>query len=302
MMIPTTPRIRVISDNDFAGDPDGLFQLAHLMLSRTVETPLVIGSHFVSMRESGPGIDFAERSADAARELLSIMGLTTPVIAGSSGPLSTVDGPSPAARSIVAEARRSDTDLPLYVVLGGSLTELAAALRLAPDIADRLTAVWIGGPEYDDPGFVEQSPEYNINLDATAAAEVFASAVPLWQVPRDAYRQCLVSVHELEERVRPFGPLGSHLAGAVDALAARGIGVTGTYCLGDSPLVLLTALQSGFDPDPASSDYGWRPAPAVLEDGSYGPPVEGARPIRVFTRLDVRLLLEDFFAVLRRAQ
>jgi hypothetical protein len=27
------PRMRVIVDNDFSGDPDGLFQMAHLLLS-----------------------------------------------------------------------------------------------------------------------------------------------------------------------------------------------------------------------------------------------------------------------------
>lgn len=31
------PRLRVIVDNDFSGDPDGLFQLAHQLLSHSVE-------------------------------------------------------------------------------------------------------------------------------------------------------------------------------------------------------------------------------------------------------------------------
>ena len=40
-----TARMRVIVDNDFGGDPDGLFQLTHLLLSPSVEiraiTPLI---------------------------------------------------------------------------------------------------------------------------------------------------------------------------------------------------------------------------------------------------------------------
>ena len=39
------PRIRVIIDNDFGGDPDGLFQLTHAMLSPSIEVRAVIGSH-----------------------------------------------------------------------------------------------------------------------------------------------------------------------------------------------------------------------------------------------------------------
>jgi purine nucleosidase len=42
---PGGPRLRVISDNDYAGDPDGLFQLAHHVLSPSVDVRAVIGSH-----------------------------------------------------------------------------------------------------------------------------------------------------------------------------------------------------------------------------------------------------------------
>jgi hypothetical protein len=39
------PRIRLILDNDYAGDPDGLFQLAHHLLSPSADIRLVVGSH-----------------------------------------------------------------------------------------------------------------------------------------------------------------------------------------------------------------------------------------------------------------
>src|SRR3712207_8005339 len=70
--------------------------------------------------------------------------------------------------------------------------------------ADRLTAVWIGGPEYPDlapppPG--ASGMEYNLRIDVTAAQVVFNdSTIPLWQVPRNVYRQCLVSMTELLHR------------------------------------------------------------------------------------------------------
>lgn len=38
------PRIRVIIDNDFGGDPDGLFQLVHHILSPSVQIKGIIGS------------------------------------------------------------------------------------------------------------------------------------------------------------------------------------------------------------------------------------------------------------------
>jgi hypothetical protein len=48
-----TPRMRVIVDNDFSGDPDGLFQLAHLVLSPSVDIRAIIGSHL----KVGDGFD-----------------------------------------------------------------------------------------------------------------------------------------------------------------------------------------------------------------------------------------------------
>jgi hypothetical protein len=48
-----TPRMRVIVDNDFSGDPDGLFQLTHILLSPSVEIRAIIGSHL----KAGDGFD-----------------------------------------------------------------------------------------------------------------------------------------------------------------------------------------------------------------------------------------------------
>jgi len=71
-----------------------------------------------------------------------------------------------------------------------------------------------------------------------------------------------------------------------------------TYVLGDSPLVLFTALLGGYDPRPTSSRWVERLRPRLLDSGDYGDPIEGARPLQVFTHLDTRLLLEDLYAKL----
>ncbi|RZJ83368.1 MAG: nucleoside hydrolase, partial [Chryseobacterium sp.] len=70
-----------------------------------------------------------------------------------------------------------------------------------------------------------------------------------------------------------------------------------TYIIGDSPLVLLTALQSSFEADPSSSDYVLRPSPVIDDAGFYKLNKTG-REIRVYTRLDTRLMFDDFFAKL----
>ena len=68
-----------------------------------------------------------------------------------------------------------------------------------------------------------------------------------------------------------------------------------TYVLGDNPLVLLSALQTPWEADPASSESIRVPAPRIDDEGNYQIDPKG-RHIRVFRKLDTRLLLEDFFA------
>lgn len=300
-------RMRVISDNDYSGDPDGLVQLAHHALSTSVELVTVIGSHLAVGDPFDPSGRSAQNAAAAARTVLDLAGRPeVRVVAGSEVALVDASTPhrSPGAQAIV-DAAMADSDLPLYVVCGAGLTELASAYLLEPRIAQRLTAVWIGGPEH--PGLAVAPPradgpelsEYNERIDITAAQVVFDAPIPLWQVPRDAYRQTLMSFAELDLLVRPAGPLGAHLVAALDRVrelaGGAGFDIGETYILGDSPLVLLTALQSAFEPDPSSSRYATVPAPRIADDGSYVPRPDG-RPIRVYTHLDLRLMFGDLVA------
>ena len=302
------PRIRLILDNDYAGDPDGLFQLAHHLLSPSADIRLVVGSHLGADDvdwNPEPGHS-AARAVERAREIAVLSGREeVRILPGSETALPDPATPirSEAALAIVEEAMRDDTDLPLAVACGGGLTEIASAWLIEPAIARRLTLVWIGGAEH--PGLAVPPPgapgvEYNTAIDVAAARTIFEdSDLALWQVPRDAYRRTLLSAAELDARVRPHGALGRLLASSIDAvldrLAGRGFPIGETYAYGDSPLVLLTVLQSLFEPDASSSSSVERPAPRLSADGRYAFG-EGGRPVRVFTRLDTRLMFEDLFA------
>jgi inosine-uridine nucleoside N-ribohydrolase len=298
----STPRFRVISDNDYSGDPDGLAQLAHHALSPSVDLRLVIGSHLRVDDPFDPSAVTADNAAAIAREILDLAGRPdVPVLAGANVDIATSAEPSAAARAIVAEAMRDDTDAPLFLCCGAGLTELAAALRLEPAIASRLTLVWIGGPEH--PGLAVPPPgampiEYNLLIDVPAAAEVFDSEITIWQVPRDAYRVTLASFAELRYRMDSAGPLGRRLFEPLnrvkEMVESFGGSIGETYVMGDSPLVLLTALLSSFEPDATSSISVTIPTPGIDAAGQYIPRPD-ARPLRVFTHLDNRLMFEDFF-------
>lgn len=179
-----------------------------------------------------------------------------------------------------------DDPLPLYITCGGPLTNIAAALRLEPRIAKRATLVWIGGGRYPEGGW-----EYNLNCDLASARQVIEqSAIPLWQIPQNAYRLMQMSNAELRVRMAGASPFGRWLYAQFTHPPAF-IDVGGSWPLGDSPTVLLTAISQ------ESSLSVERLARRILPDGRYGEEIAG-RNIRVFETLDARLTFEDFFALL----
>ncbi|WP_448059722.1 nucleoside hydrolase [Cellulomonas hominis] len=302
-------RTRVIIDNDFSGDPDDLYQVVHHLLSPSVDIRAVVASHLAPGDPFDPSPTTATNAEKVLHELFDLLGLESHevIVRGAEDALVDASTPrdTPAARAIIAEAHRADPR-PLYVVAGGGLTEIASAYLLDPTIADKLTLIWIGGEEHDGLAFAPPDAmevEYNLNIDLIAGQVVFGdSGLTIWQVPRDVYRQCLVSDIELQARVASQGAVGAYLYDALRPVAARAAAgrtpAGETYALGDSPLVLLTALQAFFEPDPSSSDYVLRPTPHLDDAGSYVAD-PGGRPMRVYTRIDTRLMFEDLFLKLQ---
>lgn len=296
------PRARVIVDNDFSGDPDDLYQLVHHLLSPSVEIRAVVASHLRDGDPFDPSPETAGNATRVVEDVFARMGLDSVDVIrrGSDRPLADRVTPQPSAAvdAIIAEALRDD-ERPLFYVAGGGLTDLASAWLVEPRIAERMTVIWIGGNEHE--GLAVPPPdampiEYNLLIDVIAGQVVFNdSDLLLWQVPRDVYRQCLVSDAELRLRVAGAGALGRYLydeVAAIGAVARTRQGVGETYALGDSPLVLLTALQSYFQPDSSSSCHVTIPTPAIRDDGGYDSRPD-ARPLRVYTWVDNRLMFDD---------
>ena len=303
-------RYSVVIDNDFCGDPDGLFQLVHHVLSPSCDIKGIIGAHHngFSFFRDLQGKDDADKSVNKVNEALELMDVKGQYKVVPGAPVGMTDPSQPleseGALLIVEEAMKASPEKPLYVCVGGPLTDIASAWLMKPEIGKNIVLVWIGGQEFTEldaiipPGY--SMPEYNLNLSIAAARVVFnQSDMRIWMIPRDVYRQCMYSMTELDMHVRPLGKVGAYL---YDSLAGMMVGRNGrsmgeTYILGDSPLVLMTALQSNFETDPASSHYQYVTVPTIAEDGSYRYTHNG-RQIRVYDRIDTRLMFSDMEAKL----
>jgi purine nucleosidase len=220
-MTPPTP---VILDGD-PGHDDAINIL--LALASPELDVLGIGTVFGNV-----GLEHTTRNALVIRELT---GHSVPIYAGADRPLvaprisaeavhghSGLDGPhlppprrgaeaGHAARFIIEAVRARPGEVTLLPT--GPLTNLALALRLAPDIAPLIRqVVWMGGST--DTGNWTPAAEFNALADPHAAHIVFTSGVPLTMFGLNVTHQAIAH----PARVQAFRNLGTRVGGFVAVL------------------------------------------------------------------------------------
>lgn len=280
--IPVTPQVRVIVDNDFAGDPDGLVALAHHLFA---DAAVIRGITCTSIAMDDLPYAAGHPAKSVAEELIARLGHSPapPVAEDVQVGFAELDGSTPGARLILDESRRED-QLPLVIACGGPLTNIASALREDPSLADRAELIWIGGGAYPAGAW-----EYNLALDIPAAQVVFnESRMRIAQVPQPVYRQCAVSVAELEVGLRAAGEFGEWLYDRFTS-PPEFIRIGGNWPMGDSPPVLLTAITT------ESSASCTVDTPWIDDAGGYAPHPE-PRPLTLYDTIDTRVLFADFWA------
>lgn len=287
--VPVQKQIRVITDTDAKNEADDQFCIVQTLLSPRVDNIGLIAAHFGTRCA-----DSMERSYLELETIFEKMAFPQDgmIYHGAPHALPSLHEPvdSEGARLIIREALKDDPR-PLFVTFLGPLTDMASALLMEPRITDKLTVIWIGGGPYPHGGI-----EFNQDNDINAVNVVFRSKVPVWQVPKNVYEMMGVSLAELEYRVRPCGAIGEYLCEQLDAHAQEPGAVnnafrTGeTWVLGDNPTIGLLLYEHRFE-------FDWIQAPLVTRESTYVPDVRN-RPIRVYRRIDSRLILEDMYAKL----
>ena len=96
----------------------------------------------------------------------------------------------------------------------GPLTNIAMALRKAPDIADRIEEIVLMGGAYFEVGNITPAAEFNIFVDPEAAAVVFSCGAPIVVMPLDVTHKALVT----KERNDAFRDIGTKVGSAVAAM------------------------------------------------------------------------------------
>lgn len=294
--VPENKKVRVIVHTDCKNEADDQYAVAHHLMTPRFDVKGLVAGHFWKNPQQYGELGTAQASYDEIIKVMDLMGLKDqyPVKLGAPRGLEDEKTPidSEGVRLIIEEAMKDDKR-PLYIACQGAVTDVASALLMKPEIADRMTVIWIGGGDYPKGGF-----EFNLMMDIHAVNVIFSSKVPVWQVPMSLYKVMAVSLAELQLKVRPCGEIGkylfeqmvdfNHVAAKYDMAWPHGeiwgLGDQGTIA------VLMEELEK--------VSYDLVPAPRIAEDMTY---IHGQnnREIRVYNYLDARLTLEDFFAKLQ---
>lgn len=130
----------------------------------------------------------------------------------------------------------------LTVVALGPLTNLARALRRAPDLMRRVGRVIVMGGAVRVPGNITPAAEFNFYVDPHAADALMRSGLPITLVPLDVTHQVRLTRSVLEEALRGArSPLAGAVRGMARALLARAPGGSGAPL--HDPLAVAVALD-----------------------------------------------------------
>lgn len=173
-ILPAKGDIDVIFDTDANNELDDQHALAYLIFNK--ETFNVIGIT-VNATHGGGGIG---QHYDEAYRVLQLCGAAQkmPLLKGADADFTSIsptmgrdayDGRE-AVEFIVDQAQRATVDDKLTIIAVGKLTNIALALKKAPEVAAKMKVIWLGGN-------FPQEGEYNLKADTAALNYVMKNDV-----------------------------------------------------------------------------------------------------------------------------
>lgn len=174
-------RIDMVLDTDAYNEIDDQYAISYsLRAPEKLNVKAYYAAPFYNEKSSGPA-DGMERSYREIGRLLQIAGEARPVLRGADRYLPDEKTPvvSDAARHLAELAAQYTPEKPLYTAAIGAITNVASALLLQPEIADRIVVVWLGTNAL----WWHDNREFNCMQDVAAARVVLGSGAPIVILP-----------------------------------------------------------------------------------------------------------------------
>ncbi|MDR3717203.1 MAG: nucleoside hydrolase [Bryobacteraceae bacterium] len=275
---------KILLDSDTANEIDDLYAITRALLEPGFQV-LGLSSAQWNTRLSPP--DTVAESQKLNTEILRLMGRQEiPAPMGSEmimGKPWGGDEPrdSPAARLMIREARAMPSGAKLTIVNTGAVTNVASAIKLAPDIVPRI-AVYLMGAHYFADRKVWNKDEFNVRNDLNATNFLLnAEGLELHVMPANV---CGKLVFPQAETLRQLQGQG----GIWDYLAARWLSFSPEseqWVMWD--LALVEALAR----------------PGLAKEAQFRTPPENVqRDVFVYTDIDAAAMQSDWWRMAEAAQ
>lgn len=292
-------KVRVILSTDAKNEADDQFAIAYAMMSPKLDMVGIVASHFYPscFDPNSPHFtdDFRlaattmDRSFDEIKLVLSKMGISDrcPVLHGAVSGLENEHLPkeSEGADYIIEQAHTPGA--PLYVVGLGAATDIASAYLKDPSIAEGIEGVvWVGGTSFPVGG-----PEFNLENDIAAGNVLMDSDLKLFLLPNSSTVSLEMSYAEMFYRVYPCGEIGKYLCDQLIEFSKTKKKIAGeSWTMWDLAGISVLLYPYRFQ-------YQLRNAPRITDKMNY---IEVPRKheIRVYGRIEPRIVMEDFYCKL----
>jgi len=270
---------KLILDADTANEIDDMHAIVRMLSQEKFDVLALTSTQWIHYLAEPDTIGASQRENEDLVKLLGRQDLPTPK--GSKEPMGKPWGgddakDSPAAQFIIESARKATSENKLVVVCLGASTNLASAIKLAPEIAPKIDA-YVLGFRYDLEKSVWNKSSFNIRRDLNAADFILNQKdLKLTVMPANVARPLTFPRDETFTKHKKLGALGEHLTAKWKARFAE----FENWVMWD--LALVEAILN--------------PSMATLREVTT-PPENVQRKIRLYDSINVEAMRTDYWSV-----
>jgi len=273
------PKPKLILDADTANEIDDMYAITRMLKQDKFEVLALTSTQWIHYLAEEDSVGASQRENEALVKLLGRQDLPTPI--GSKEPMGKPWGgfeakDSPAAQFIIKSAKEASSKNKLTVICLGASTNLASAIKLAPEIAPNIDA-YVLGFRYDLEKDVWNKSSFNVRRDLNAADFLLNQAdLKLTVMPANVAKPLTFPRDETFLKHEKLGPLGEHLTTKWKARFAE----FENWVMWDLALV-----EAVLDPTMANTRE------------VTTPPENMQRKVRLYESIDVQAMRADYWSV-----
>ncbi|MEM6468376.1 MAG: nucleoside hydrolase [Planctomycetota bacterium] len=273
---------KLILDADTANEIDDMYAITRMLTQEEFDVLAVNSTQWIHYLAEEDSVGASQRENEALAKLLKS---DVPLPKGSFEPMGKPWGgdeakDSEAAQAIIKAAKSASPDEKLYVVCLGASTNLASAIKLAPEIAPNIKAYALGFRFDFEKKFWNKST-FNVRRDLNAADYLLnCKDLDLTILPINVARALTFKRDATFKKHESMGALGQHLTDKWNARFAD----SDTWVMWDLALV-----QAILNPEQAT--------PVKVQT----PPENEERVVRLYESIDAEAMREDYWRTVLKA-